>query len=292
MTSKPSVPIKSAARFGVLFLVLFAIIILVAFGAFFQVDQGERAVVLRNGKLSSVAEPGLGFKTPLLDSVRFVSVRDHNVTMPLEAYSFDQQPANMKVSVTYRVPVDRVADLYSEYGTLENLQVRVIERRTPDAVKNVFGRFTAVRAIQEREKLGVETVQAVSSAMRDAPVQIVGVQVEEVGFSKAYEQSIEQRMLAQVQIETTRQQKQTAEIQADIQVVQARAEADAQRERFQAEADGIRMRGEAEAAAILARSQALASNSNLVNLIAVEKWDGALPSTQVPGSALPFLGVK
>jgi len=51
--------------------------------------------------------------------------------------------------VTYRVPVDRVADLYSEYGTLENLQSRVIERRTPDAVKNVFGRFTAVRAIQE-----------------------------------------------------------------------------------------------------------------------------------------------
>src|SRR5690606_1986247 len=118
----------------------------------------------------------------------------------LEAYSFDQQPATMQVSVTYRVPVDQVGALYSEYGTLANLQARVIERRTPDAVKNVFGKFTAVRAIQEREKLGVETMQAVTQAMRDAPVQIVGVQVEEVGFSAAYEQSIEQRMLAQVQI--------------------------------------------------------------------------------------------
>lgn len=283
---------KRSLGFVAAAVVLFFLILVIAFGSFYQVDQGERGVVLRNGKIVTVAEPGLGFKTPILDSVQFISVRDHNVSLALEAYSFDQQPATMKVSVTYRVPVDRVAALYSEYGTLANLQARVIERRTPDAVKNVFGRFTAVRAIQEREKLGLETVQAVIQAMRDAPAQVVGVQVEEVGFSDAYEQSIEQRMLAQVQIETTRQQKQTAEIQADIQVVQAKAEADAQRERFQAEADGIRLRGEAEAAAIQARGQALAANARLVDLIAVEKWDGALPQTQVPGSAMPFIGIK
>jgi len=272
--------------------VIFLILVVCAFGSFYQVDQGERGVVLRNGKLSSVAEPGLGFKTPVIDSVRHISVRDQAMRTKLEAYSFDQQPAEMVVSVTYRVPVDRVADLYSEYGTLANLQARVLERRMPDAVKNVFGRFTAVRAIQERERLGVEATQSVINVMRDAPVQIVGVQIEEVGFSDAYEQSIEQRMLAQVQIETTRQQKETATINAEIQVVKAKAEADARREQFQAEADGIRLRGEAEAAAIEARARALAANTNLVNLIAVEKWNGALPATQVPGSALPFIGIK
>lgn len=284
--------IKRTFSFAVPAAVIFALIVILAFGSFYQVDQGERGVVLRNGQLSSVAEPGLGFKIPALDSVRFISVRDHNVSMPLEAYSYDQQPANMQVSVTYRIPVDRVADLYSEYGTLDALQSRVIERRTPDAVKNVFGKFTAVRAIQEREKLGVDAMQAVSNAMRDAPVQIIGLQIEEVGFSAAYEQSIEQRMLAQVQIETTRQQKQTAEIQAEIKVLQAKADADALRERFQAEADGIRLRGDAEAETIEARGQALAANARLVDLIAAEKWDGALPSTQVPGSAMPFIGIK
>jgi len=272
--------------------IIFLLLMICTFGSFYQVDQGERGVLLRNGKLSGVGEPGLGFKFPMIESVRYISVRDQAMTMKLEAYSYDQQPAEMHVSVTYRVPVDRVADLYSEYGTLENLQSRVIERRTPDAVKNVFGRFTAVRAIQERENLGIETTQAVINVMRDAPVQIVGVQIEEVGFSQAYEQSIEQRMLAQVEIETTRQQKETASINAEIQVVKAKAQADAQREQFQAEADGIRLRGEAEAAAISARARALAANTNLVNLIAVEKWDGKLPETQVPGSALPFIGIK
>ncbi|AMG87012.1 prohibitin family protein [Bordetella parapertussis] len=280
---------KLAAGAGV----LFVLILMLAFSSWFQVDQGERGVVLRNGKLVRVSEPGLDFKTPFIDSVSTVSVRDHTFIFEnLEAYSYDQQPATLRVSVTYRVPAEHVAELYAEYGTISNLQMRVLERKTPDAVKNVFGRYTAVRAIQERQKLGVDVNAAVLSAMDGAPVQIVGVQVEEVGFSKAYEHSIEQRMLAQVQIETTRQQKETAMITAEIQVVKAKAEADARRQQFTAEADGIRLRGEAEAASIRAKAEALAANTNLVSLNAVEKWDGVLPATQVPGAALPFIGIK
>ncbi|CAB3643232.1 Modulator of FtsH protease HflC [Achromobacter spanius] len=281
--------IKVAIITGVLFL----LILFIAFGSWFQVDQGERGVVLRNGKLVRVSEPGLDFKTPFIDNVMMVSVRDHTfVFEKLEAYSYDQQPAQLRVSVTYRVPPEHVAELYSEYGTIDNLQMRVLERKTPDAVKNVFGQYTAVRAIQERQKLGLDVNTAVLKTMDGAPVQVVGVQIEEVGFSQAYEHSIEQRMLAQVQIETTRQQKETAMINAEIQVVKARAEADARRQQFTAEADGIRMRGDAEAASIRAKAEALAANTNLVSLNAVEKWDGVLPATQVPGSALPFIGIK
>nr|WP_302473464.1 prohibitin family protein [Achromobacter ruhlandii] len=272
---------------------MFVLILCLAFGSWFQVDQGERGVVLRNGKLVRVSEPGLDFKTPFIDNVMTVSVRDHTfVFEKLEAYSYDQQPATLRVSVTYRVPPEHVAELYSEYGTISNLQMRVLERKTPDAVKNVFGQYTAVRAIQERQKLGLDVNNAVLKTMEGAPVQVVGVQIEEVGFSQAYEHSIEQRMLAQVQIETTRQQKETAMINAEIQVVKAKAEADARRQQFTAEADGIRMRGEAEAASIRAKAEALAANTNLVSLNAVEKWDGVLPSTQVPGAALPFIGIK
>lgn len=56
---------------------LFVLILFLAFGSWFQVDQGERGVVLRNGKLVRVAEPGLDFKTPFIDNVSVVSVRDH-----------------------------------------------------------------------------------------------------------------------------------------------------------------------------------------------------------------------
>jgi len=289
---------RGAAKWGVLGIAIFAVIVMLAFGSWFQVDQGDRGVVLRNGKIVEVAEPGLGFKIPVIDTVHAISVRDHTITFggqhsaPLEAYSYDQQPATLRVSITYQVPPGKVAELYSEYQTLQNVELRVIERRTFDVIKNVFGKYTAASAIQQREKMGMDANAAMRAALQDVPVNVVSVQIEEVGFSKAYEDSIEKRMLAQVQIETTRQQKQTAEIQAEIQVVQAEAAARARVAAFKAEADGIKLRGDAEAAAIEAKARALATNTNLVNLNAVEKWDGKLPETQVPGAALPFIGIK
>ncbi len=289
---------RGAAKWGILGLVAFALILMLVFGSWFQVDQGERGVVLRNGKIVSVADPGLGFKLPIIDTVHMISVRDHTISFggrgsaPLEAYSYDQQPASLRVSITYQVPPEKIAELYSEYQTLANVEQRVIERRTYDVIKNVFGKYTAASAIQQREKMGMDANAAMRNALQEVPINVVSVQVEEVGFSKAYEDSIEKRMLAQVQIETTRQQKQTAEIQAEIQVVQAEASAKARVAAFKAEADGIKLRGDAEAAAIEAKARALATNTNLVNLNAVEKWDGKLPETQVPGSALPFIGIK
>ncbi|OWT77078.1 MULTISPECIES: prohibitin family protein [unclassified Achromobacter] len=275
-------------------LVVVVLLVLVAItGSWYQVDQGERAVVLRNGRLVDVAEPGLHLKVPVIDTTVNVSVRDHTSTFDkVESYSADQQPADIRISVTYRVPDARVGDLYSQYGSLDNLQNRVLMPRTYDQIKKVFGRFTAVSAIQDRAKLGVDVTSSIREALRDEPVTIVGVQLEDISFSKTYVQSIEQRMLAQVQIETTRQQKETATINAEIQVVQAQAEADAKRAGYKAEADGITLRGEAEAKAIEARAKALAANTNLVQLNAVDKWDGKLPTTQLPGAALPFIGVK
>ena len=41
------------------------------------------------------------------------------------------------------------------------------------------------------------------------------------------------------------------------------------------------LRGAAEAQAIRARADALAANTNLVNLNAVERWDGKLPARSV-----------
>lgn len=59
-------------KVAVITAVLFVLILFLAFGSWFQVDQGERGVVLRNGKLVRVSEPGLDFKTPFIDSVMMV----------------------------------------------------------------------------------------------------------------------------------------------------------------------------------------------------------------------------
>lgn len=268
------------------------LLLMVAVGSFTQIDQGERGVHLRNGEVVGILQPGFEFTLPLLDSVKRLDVRDQNLRLEMSTYSYDQQPTNLMVSVSWALPEANVGQAYVGFGSLDAVKERVVIPRARDAIKNTFGKFTAAQAVQNREKLAQDTLESVRKAFENTVVNAVSVQFEVVEFSKAYEQSIENRMLAQVQIETTRQQKETAAIQAEIKVVQAEANARAQREQYQAQADGIRLRGEAEADAIKAKAQALAQNTNLVNLNAVDKWDGKLPAQMVPGSAVPFVNLK
>src|SRR6476659_6856813 len=72
-------------------------------GSWYTVDQTERGVLLRYGAVVGVAQPGLGFKVPLIDSVEKVSVKTTTFAWDkMNSYSYDQQPADLKISVTLR----------------------------------------------------------------------------------------------------------------------------------------------------------------------------------------------
>ena len=69
-------------------------------GSWYTVDEGYRGVVLRNGAVTGTAEPGLGFKMPLIDSVVDVSVQSQaRLFDNVQAYSKDQQTASLSISV-------------------------------------------------------------------------------------------------------------------------------------------------------------------------------------------------
>ena len=253
------------------------------FGSWYTVDQTERAVLLRNGAVVGTAQPGLGFKIPVIDSVEKVSVKTFTYTWDkMNSYSYDQQPADLKISVTLRASPDRVADLYAKFGRMD----------------------TAVKAIQERGALNSAIKDAISETLKYDPMIIIeSVQLENIEFSANYLHSIEQRMLAEVEVQKLQQNAEREKVQAQITVTQANAKANAVRAEAQANADATRLNGEArasnikitgeaEAAAIEARAKALGTNPNLVTLVQAEKWNGVLPTTMVPGSAVPFVSIK
>src|ERR1700730_14733712 len=129
-------------------------VLAVVLGSWDTVDQTERGVLLRNGAVIGTAQPGLGFKVPVIDSVEKISVKTSTYTWDkMNSYSYDQQPADLKISVTLRASPDRVADLYAKFGRLDTAVNQVVNPLVNQQVKVVFGRYTAVRAIQERGAL-------------------------------------------------------------------------------------------------------------------------------------------
>lgn len=275
----------------ILFVAVAAAVLAFAFSPspFFSVEQGELGLVLRFGRVAKVAEPGLNTKIPFIDTVVKMSTRTHKQTFEsLTSYSRDVQQASIQLSINYRIKPEATEAIYTRFGT--DYAARVIEPVVPQRLKEVFGQYQAQTVVADRVKLGQEVENAILSSV-PPDIIIENVQIENIDFSQAYESAIEAAAQAEAEVRKTRYELERDKVQAERRVVVAKAEAEAVRQRAQADADAVRLRGDAEAAAIAAKAKAFLDNPGYVNLIAVEKWTGTLPTTQVPGSALPFIQI-
>jgi regulator of protease activity HflC (stomatin/prohibitin superfamily) len=265
-------------------------LLMIAFSTYFTIDQGERGVILHWGAISGEAEPGLHFKMPIITTIEKISVQIQKEAYEktadgdyrMQAYSRDQQPATIALSVNYHVT--DVSAVYAQYGSLDVMASRIISPKTNEQLKNVFGQFDAADAIQKRAALNAEVYNAIRAAVR-GPVVIDSVQIEDISFSQQYEGAVEARMQAIVKQQQAEADKQKRIIDADASAYEVKAAADAK-------AHQIEVQGNAEAGAIKARGDALRDNPGLPTLVAAEKWNGVLPTTMVPGNALPFLNIN
>lgn len=269
---------------------LLAVLLLIALmGSWYTVNETERGVLLRNGALVGVIEPGLSFKIPLIETVKRISVQSNATTYQgLQAYSKDQQTATLNVSVSWHVVPAEVGKVYMQYQDLDGLVSRLISRQVPTQVENVFGQYNAVSAVQNRGKFVADVTKAIRDSVT-GPVVIDGVQVENIDFSDDYERSIALRMKAEVEVKTREQMLATEQVEAQIVVTRAQAEADSKVAQAKADAEATRLRGNAEADAIKAKTLALSSNPALIELTKAERWDGKLPTTVLPNGTLPFI---
>lgn len=272
------------------------------FGSFYTVEQGERGIVTRFGAVSSVEQPGLHYKWPFVESSHFLNVRTNTSRWELNTYSSDQQPAKLVVSINWHINEHAVEETYNNYKTEEAVEQRVVGPRAAKVVKDVFGQYTAKDSIQQRVRLGAQIEDAARKAF-GSDLTVESIQVENIDFSAAYENAVEARMLAEVEVAKLQQREASETVAARITVIQAKARADsglAQQEaeakgvlvKAQAQASATRLAGEAEAAAIKAKGEALSKNPSLVELTKAERWNGALPTTMLPNSAVPFIEAK
>src|SRR5450631_2023703 len=97
-----------------IFLVIVGIIALsLILGSFFTVSTSQVAVITRFGKFLRVADPGLNWKRPFVDSVAgYVSLRVNQITLTMETKTRDNVFVTIPISVQNRVRPEKVYDAY------------------------------------------------------------------------------------------------------------------------------------------------------------------------------------
>lgn len=89
------------------------IALFVILGSFFTVSTAEVAVITRFGKFLRIAEPGLNWKRPFVDTVAgLVSLRVNQITLTMETKTKDNVFVTIPISVQNRVRPEKVYDAY------------------------------------------------------------------------------------------------------------------------------------------------------------------------------------
>ena len=183
-------------------------------------------------------------------------------------YSIDKTKV-VDIFQKYRKGIDEITDTYLRNIVRDSL----MKKSSLLSIETVYGKGKAEL---------IEAVQAdVTQQVRD-----IGIMVEKIYFAG------ELRLPATVtaSINSKIQATQIAQ-QRQNEVQTAKAEADKMIEAARGEAESLRMRTEAEANAIRIKGEALAQNPKVIELEAINKWDGSVP--QIVGSgSVPFINME
>ncbi len=139
-------------------LVLLAFIVLyLIFGSFFTVNTAQVAVITRFGKFLRVAEAGLNWKRPFVDSVAgMVSLRVNQITLTMETKTKDNVFVTIPISVQNRVRPEKVYDAYYKLANpvaqIQSYVEQVILGHVPGmTLDEVFASQSSIAAAVKQE---------------------------------------------------------------------------------------------------------------------------------------------
>jgi len=126
-------------------------------GSFFTVNTAQVAVITRFGKFRRIAEPGLNWKWPIVDSVAGrISLRVNQITLTMETKTKDNVFVTIPISVQNRVCPEKAYDAYYKLSDpaqqIKSYVEQVILGHVPGmTLDEVFASQSGIAAAVKRE---------------------------------------------------------------------------------------------------------------------------------------------
>lgn len=240
------------------------------------IESGEVAVVKHLGKIVDVRGPGTNYDLWITNSYLKYDTKVRSADITLAAYSADAQPMDVSMTVQYQIASDKVIDIATQYGKLDILENR-IESIAVEKTKSTLSAYKAMNIIEDRALMSPKVEEIIMDAVgEEYYVNIVAVVLTNIDFSDAFEQAVEEKMIAE-------QEKLKADYENEMKVAKAAAEAEAELKTAQGKIEIAK--AEAEAKQIAAEAEAKANETisksitdKIIEKIYADAWDGKLPS--------------
>ncbi len=254
-------PIKPAiAAFAVI------VVLLIAW-PFGTIGAGERGVLLRwDAVTDKIYDEGLFMRVPIADRVVVMDVKIQKEQVDATAASKDLQSVSSIVALNFHINPDKVANIYQDVGV--DYKTRLIDPALQESVKASTAKYTAEELITKREEVREEIRNHVKNKLSPHGIEVDDFNIVDFSFSKSFNEAIEAKVTAEQAALAAKNKLEQIKFEADQNIAEARGKAEALR----------------------VESEALRSNPQVLELRAIEKWDGKLPA--VMSGATPFIDIS
>lgn len=239
-------------------------------------DKGVQNEVLGTGRYIVGINQQL-FRFPTFNQLE-------NYKQPFVFQSSDAMEIKARVGVEYNINPEKVATIFTTYRkgiddiTQINLRQYISDGLIKHAVKMDINELTQ----GGKSKLLDDVTQEIKTKLEPVGIRIIKLSwTDDLTYPEQVRQSINAK------IEATQRA-----LLRENEVAQSKAEAEKLRVAAQGEADARITKAKAEAEAIAIKAKALRDNPDILQLNAIDKWNGVLPQYLTSGSPVPFVPVK
>lgn len=245
------------SRLGILFGAIVGVGLLLSMTAF-TVDQRQQAIVFQLGEVKEIIDqPGLHFKWPLIQNVRYFDTRilTWDDPEPQSFITLENKPVQVDAFVKWRIiDVRKYYVSVVSVGGDEVAAARRINQTVTGLLREEFGKRTVHDVVSgERHEIMNTVRDKVDTDVRSLGIQVVDVRIKRVDLPEAVSGDVYRRMESE-------RKRVASELRSNgsADAEKIRADADKQREVIIAqayrEAQRTKGEGDAKAAAIYAKA--------------------------------------
>lgn len=149
------------------------------------VQQYEKGVVFRLGKIVGIKEPGLNWIIPFIDQIRKVDFR--TITLPVPSQKIITKD-NVSVDVS-AVAYYKVVDAVKSIVAIENVMA-AINQIAQTSVRNIVGKFQLDEILSERETLNKEITKVLDSHTESWGVMVPVVEIKDIELPEGMQRAM------------------------------------------------------------------------------------------------------
>ncbi|MEY2847188.1 MAG: hypothetical protein RL076_2734, partial [Chloroflexota bacterium] len=216
------------------------IAVILALGAsttrFAQIDEGTRGIIVTQGAVESIQEPGLFFRPfAPFTRVEIVNVRRQSRQIQQNVASSDKQLYDINIQVDYsrKTSPDALRTMYGRLGVSDEQLNNQLDGFISEALKSASTQFTLDQALSDRGGFSQRIRQYLTTSPgenQEAPVDqlyvnLEAVKVIDISVGEQYAKLLEEKANLEVQIETEEKRRQQIEAEQANNLFRAEQEA-------------------------------------------------------------------